>query len=109
VAVRNLSPRPGVGGVVALLRKPEAAKVDVPVRVRRLRHPVGVRRRLRLDYAERYRDLPFVGLLRPEVYAVALSAGAGTPPRPALGLRVPAGVPFGSAIFRRDGAAAPHR
>jgi hypoxanthine phosphoribosyltransferase len=22
-----------------------------------------------LDYAERYRDLPFVGLLKPEVYA----------------------------------------
>ena len=56
--------------VVALFRKPDAIKVSVPVKYVGFdianEFVVGYG----LDYAERYRDLPFVGLLKPEVYAV---------------------------------------
>ena len=52
------------------MRKPDAAKIDVPVRYVGFdianEFVVGYG----LDYAERYRDLPFVGLLKPEVYTV---------------------------------------
>ena len=55
--------------VVALMRKPDAAKIDVPVKYVGFdianEFVVGYG----LDYAERYRDLPFVGLLKPEVYS----------------------------------------
>ncbi len=68
--LRNLQARgPASVEVCALLRKPEAAKVEVPVRYVGFdignEFVVGYG----LDYAERYRDLPFLGLLRPEVYA----------------------------------------
>jgi hypoxanthine phosphoribosyltransferase len=55
--------------VVALLRKPDAAKVNVPVKYVGFDIPSDFVVGYGLDYAERYRDLPFVGLLRPEVYA----------------------------------------
>jgi hypoxanthine phosphoribosyltransferase len=55
--------------VVALLRKPEAAKVSVPVKYVGFDIPTEFVVGYGLDYAERYRDLPFVGLLRSEVYA----------------------------------------
>ena len=65
---------PGRGGpasveVCALFRKPEAAKVDVPIRYAGFDIPNEFVVGYGLDYAERYRDLPFVGRLRPEVYA----------------------------------------
>jgi hypoxanthine phosphoribosyltransferase len=55
--------------VVALLRKPDAVQVKVPVRYVGFdienEFVVGYG----LDYAERYRELPYVGVLRSEVYA----------------------------------------
>ena len=67
--LRNMRSRgPASVEVCALLRKPEAAKVDVPVKYVGFdiadEFVVGYG----LDYAERYRDLPFVGRLKPEVY-----------------------------------------
>ena len=68
--LRNMRSRgPASVEVVALMRKPDAAKIDVPVKYVGFdianEFVVGYG----LDYAERYRDLPFVGLLRPEVYS----------------------------------------
>jgi hypoxanthine phosphoribosyltransferase len=54
--------------VVALLRKPEAMKTDVPVKYVGFDIPNEFVVGYGLDYAERYRELPYVGLLRPEVY-----------------------------------------
>ncbi len=67
--LRNMRSRgPASVEVVALMRKPDAAKIDVPVKYVGFdianEFVVGYG----LDYAERYRDLPFVGLLKPEVY-----------------------------------------
>ena len=67
--LRNLSSRhPASLEVCALLRKPDALKVEVPVKYVgfdiKTEFVVGYG----LDYAERYRDLPYVGRLRPEVY-----------------------------------------
>ncbi len=65
--VRNLTSRgPASVGVVALLRKPEAGKVEVPVDHVGFDIPSEFVVGYGLDYAERYRDLPFVGLLRSE-------------------------------------------
>jgi hypoxanthine phosphoribosyltransferase len=68
--LRNLNSRgPASVGVVALLRKPEALKVDVAVDHVGFDIPSEFVVGYGLDYAERYRDLPFVGTLKPEVYA----------------------------------------
>ena len=68
--LRNMSSRgPASVEVVALLRKPEAAKVNVPVKYIGFDIASDFVVGYGLDYAERYRDLPFVGLLKPEVYA----------------------------------------
>jgi hypoxanthine phosphoribosyltransferase len=69
--LRNMRSRgPASVEVVALMRKPDAAKIEVPVKYVGFdianEFVVGYG----LDYAERYRDLPFVGLLKPEVYTV---------------------------------------
>ena len=67
--LRNMRSRgPASVEVVALLRKPEAAKVNVPVKYVGFDIAAEFVVGYGLDYAERYRDLPFVGLLRPEVY-----------------------------------------
>jgi len=55
--------------VAALLRKPEAAKVDVGVRYIGFEIPDEFVVGYGLDYAERYRNLRFVGTLSPSVYA----------------------------------------
>jgi hypoxanthine phosphoribosyltransferase len=65
--LRNLRSRgPASVAVVALLRKPEALKVAVPVDHVGFDIPSEFVVGYGLDYAERYRDLPFVGLLRSE-------------------------------------------
>jgi hypoxanthine phosphoribosyltransferase len=55
--------------VVALLRKPDSIRVNVPVRYVGFDIPSEFVVGYGLDYAERYRDLPFVGVLKPTVYA----------------------------------------
>ena len=68
--LRNLRSRqPASVEVVALLRKPEAAQVQVPVKYMGFDIPSVFVVGYGLDYAERYRELPYFGTLRPEVYA----------------------------------------
>jgi hypoxanthine phosphoribosyltransferase len=55
--------------VVALFRKPEAVKVPIPVRYVGFDIPTEFVVGYGLDFAERYRELPYVGVLKPEVYA----------------------------------------
>ena len=67
--LRNLTARnPASVEVVALLRKPDAIKVDVPVKYVGFDIPNEFVVGYGLDYAERYRDLPYIGRLRPVVY-----------------------------------------
>jgi hypoxanthine phosphoribosyltransferase len=55
--------------VVALFRKPDAVKVAVPVKYVGFDIPTEFVVGYGLDFAERYRELPYVGVLKPEVYA----------------------------------------
>jgi hypoxanthine phosphoribosyltransferase len=55
--------------VVALVRKPDAVKVTVPVRYVGFDIPNEFVVGYGLDFAERYRELPYVGVLKPDVYA----------------------------------------
>lgn len=67
--LRNLRSRqPASLEVCTLLRKPEAFKVDVPVKYVGFDIETEFVVGYGLDYGERYRDLPYVGRLRPEVY-----------------------------------------
>jgi hypoxanthine phosphoribosyltransferase len=67
--LKNLASRqPASIEVVALLRKPEASKVEVPVRYVGFDIPNEFVVGYGLDYAERYRDLPYIGRLEPSVY-----------------------------------------
>ncbi|MBB4687775.1 hypoxanthine phosphoribosyltransferase [Amycolatopsis jiangsuensis] len=67
--LKNLASRnPASLEVVSLLRKPEAVKVDVPVRYIGFDIPNEFVVGYGLDYAERYRDLPYIGTLDPHVY-----------------------------------------
>ena len=68
--LRNLQSRqPASLTVMALLRKPDAVKVEVPVRYLGFDIPSEFVVGYGLDYAERYRDLPYIARLRPEVYS----------------------------------------
>jgi hypoxanthine phosphoribosyltransferase len=68
--LRNLRSRgPASVEVCALLRKPDAAKVAVDVRYLGFDIPNEFVVGYGLDYAERYRNLPFVGTLAPHVYS----------------------------------------
>ena len=55
--------------VAAMLRKPEANKVEVDVRYVGFDIPNEFVIGYGLDYAEKYRNLPFVGTLAPHVYS----------------------------------------
>jgi hypoxanthine phosphoribosyltransferase len=70
--MKNLeSRRPASLEVCALLRKPDAVKVDVRVRYIGFDIPNEFVVGYGLDYAERYRELSFIGTLRPAVYAAS--------------------------------------
>jgi hypoxanthine phosphoribosyltransferase len=68
--LRNLRSRgPASVEVCALLRKPDAAKVEIPVRYVGFEIPNEFVVGYGLDYGERYRNLPYIGTLHPSVYA----------------------------------------
>ncbi|ACU34280.1 hypoxanthine phosphoribosyltransferase [Actinosynnema pretiosum subsp. pretiosum] len=68
--LKNLASRkPRSMEVCTLLRKPDAVKVDVPVKYVGFDIPNEFVVGYGLDYAERYRDLPYIGKLDPKVYS----------------------------------------
>jgi hypoxanthine phosphoribosyltransferase len=68
--LKNLGGRaPASLEVCALLRKPDAVKVEVPVKYIGFDIPNEFVIGYGLDYAERYRDLPYIATLKPEVYS----------------------------------------
>jgi hypoxanthine phosphoribosyltransferase len=67
--LKNLTSRsPASVAIVTLLRKPDAVKVDVDVKYIGFDIPNEFVVGYGLDYAERYRDLPYIGRLKPAVY-----------------------------------------
>ena len=67
--IRNLEGRsPASLNVVTLLRKPEVVKADIDLLDVGFDIPNEFVIGYGLDYAERYRDLPYVGTLHPGVY-----------------------------------------
>ena len=67
--IRNLKGRnPASLDVVTLLRKPEEVKADIDLLDVGFDIPNEFVIGYGLDYAERYRDLPYVGTLHPDVY-----------------------------------------
>ena len=68
--LKNLAARgPASLRVCSLLRKPDAVRVEVPVDYVGFDIPDEFVVGYGLDFAERYRDLPYIGSLSPEVYA----------------------------------------
>ena len=68
--LKNLESRqPASLAVCTLLRKPDAVQVDIPVKYVGFDIPNEFVVGYGLDYAERYRDLPFIGTLDPAMYA----------------------------------------
>jgi hypoxanthine phosphoribosyltransferase len=68
--LKNLASRnPATLRVCTLLRKPDAIKVEVPVEYVGFEIPNEFVVGYGLDYAERYRDLPYIGTLEPAVYS----------------------------------------
>jgi hypoxanthine phosphoribosyltransferase len=68
--LKNLASRqPASIEVVTLLRKPDAVKVHVAVKYVGFDIPSEFVVGYGLDYAERYRDLPYIGRLKAAVYA----------------------------------------
>jgi hypoxanthine phosphoribosyltransferase len=67
--LRNLRSRgPASVEVCALFRKPDAARVNVPVKYLGFDIPNEFVVGYGLDYAQRYRNLPFLGTLKPSAY-----------------------------------------
>jgi hypoxanthine phosphoribosyltransferase len=68
--LRNLAQRrPRSLNVCALLRKPDAVRADVDISYVGFDIPNEFVVGYGLDYAERYRDLPYIGTLEPKVYS----------------------------------------
>lgn len=68
--VENLKSRkPASIKVCTLLSKPSRRKVDVPVDYNGFTIPDQFVVGYGLDYAEKYRNLPFIGVLKPEAYS----------------------------------------
>ncbi|MGE2717870.1 hypoxanthine phosphoribosyltransferase [Mycolicibacterium litorale] len=68
--LRNLATRqPRSLRVCTLLRKPEAVRADVDITYVGFDIPNEFVVGYGLDYAERYRDLPYIGTLEPKVYS----------------------------------------
>ena len=68
--LRNLEARgPASLEIMSLLRKPDQTRVEIGVRYHGFEVPNLFVVGYGLDYAERYRNLPYVGTLRPEIYA----------------------------------------
>jgi hypoxanthine phosphoribosyltransferase len=72
--LKNLRTRkPATLEVVALMQKTGVQRVPLDIRYRAFEIPSVFVVGYGLDYAERFRNLPFVGTLRPEVYRDAVS------------------------------------
>jgi hypoxanthine phosphoribosyltransferase len=68
--LRNLGARgPASLEVLTLLSKPDQIRVEIPVRYKGFEVPNLFVVGYGLDYAELYRNLPYVGTLKPEVYS----------------------------------------
>jgi hypoxanthine phosphoribosyltransferase len=67
--LKNLAARgPASLEVMSMLSKPDQTRVDIPIRYHGFAVPNLFVVGYGLDYAERYRNLPYVGTLKPEVY-----------------------------------------
>jgi hypoxanthine phosphoribosyltransferase len=78
--VQNLRSRgPASVEVCVMLRKPEAARMEVNVAYTGFEIGDEFVIGYGLDYAERYRSLPFIGTLAPHVYGGPAPGGNGTP------------------------------
>jgi hypoxanthine phosphoribosyltransferase len=66
--------RPATLEICALLTKPERREIDVPVRYVGFEIPTRFVIGYGLDFAERYRNLPYIGVLDPELVASATGA-----------------------------------
>jgi hypoxanthine phosphoribosyltransferase len=70
--IRNLEARePASLEICALLTKPERREIDVPVRYVGFEIPNRFVIGYGLDFAERYRNLPYVGVLDPDLIGAA--------------------------------------
>jgi hypoxanthine phosphoribosyltransferase len=80
--VSNLQSRnPASVEVCTMLRKPAAAQLDVKVAYTGFEIPDEFVVGYGLDYAEKYRNLPFIGTLAPEVYGASQGGRAPVAPR----------------------------
>ncbi|MBN1249515.1 MAG: hypoxanthine phosphoribosyltransferase [Anaerolineae bacterium] len=67
--LRNFASRnPASVRVATLLNKPSRREIDVPVDFVGFEIPNAFVMGYGLDYAEQYRNIPFIGVLKPEVY-----------------------------------------
>lgn len=64
-----LARRPATLRIAAFLDKPDRRRIAVPVDYVGFRIPDHFVVGYGLDYAERYRNLPYIGVLKPEVYS----------------------------------------
>jgi len=101
--VGNLKSRnPASVEICAMLRKPSSSQMDVEIAYTGFEVPDEFVVGYGLDYAERYRNLPFIGTLAPEVYGGTRLSPGGRPP-----LRLPGGggehMPLQVALMYRQG------